>query len=131
MRTWRILLFLFAAWMAKGDTVTTRDSSSWNGTATISGGVLKLSAIFRTGKVTLQFGANYVRSIEFNSTVYNPGANPAALLPKPSGASFGGTIYMQDRTSQTCGVITVQSGAVVCDGKPAPGVVRILVAGTR
>ena len=123
--------FLFAAWIAEADTVTTRDSSSWNGSATISGGVLKLLATFRNGKLTLQFGANYVRSIEFNSATYNPGADPTKLLPKPNGAPFSGTIYLQNRTNQKCGSITVDSGRVSCDGKPIPSVIRILVGNTQ
>ncbi|HKE29547.1 MAG TPA: hypothetical protein VKB88_44660 [Bryobacteraceae bacterium] len=130
MRTMRLALFLLAAWTAEADTVTTRDSSSWNGKVSISGGILQLSATFRTGKVTLKFGANYVRSIDFNAAVYNPGADPTALIPKPTGAPFGGTIYTQNRTTQKCGTITVGSGIVSCDGKPIPGVIRILVGST-
>jgi hypothetical protein len=127
MSTLRMVLFLLAVWIAEADTVTTRDSNSWNGDVTISGGVLKLLATFRTGKPTLQFGANYVRSIEFNSTKYNPGADPTKLLPKPNVGPFSGTIYMQNRTNQKCGSITVDSHRVSCDGKLIAGAIRILV----
>jgi hypothetical protein len=131
MKKLSVVLFLFVVWMADADTVTTRDSSSWNGTATVSGGIVKLFATFRTGKVTLQFGANYVRSIDFNSTVYNPGQDPTSLLPKPNGGLFSGTIYLQNKTNQRCGNITVVSGQVSCDGKSVPGVIRIVVANTQ
>lgn len=126
-----MVLFLLSVWVAEADTVTARDSSSWNGRITISEGVLKLLANFRTGKLTLQFGAKYVRSMEFNSTTYNPGADPTRLLPKPNGGSFSGTIYMQNRTNQQCEKITVDSGRVSCDGKPIPGVIRILLGNTQ
>jgi hypothetical protein len=126
MKTLRVVLFLLVVWIADADTVTTRDSSSWNGSATISGGIVRLVALFRTGKVTLQFGANYVRSIDFNSTVYNPGQDPSSLLPKPTGGLFSGTIYLQNKTNQRCGDITFASGQVSCDGKAFPGLIRIV-----
>jgi len=131
MRIGRVVLLLLATGMAHADTVNTRDSSSWNGIVSISGGVLRLAATFRTGRITLQFGANYVRSIDFNSATYNPGADPSRLLPRPNGGAFSGTIYLQNRTSQTCGSITVDAGRVTCDGKPAPGVIRIVVGNGR
>lgn len=131
MSTSRIVLIMLATLTANADTVTTRDSSSWNGRVTIAGGILKLMATFPGGKPsTLQFGANYVRAIEFNTTTYNPGADPTKLLPKPSGQPFHGTIYMLNKTSQTCGVITVDSPHVACDGKPIAGVIRILIDNT-
>lgn len=131
MTTSRTALFLLAAYAAHADTVITRDSSSWNGHATVSGGVVKLNATFRSGSVTLQFGANYVRSIDFNSTVYNAGADPSKLLPRPNGGSFGGTVYTQNKTNQKCQDIIVDPGHVSCDGKPIPGVIRILVGNTQ
>lgn len=132
------LLFLLVVSAAQADTVTGRDSSSWNGSVTISEGVLHLVAYFRTGKVTLTFGANYVRSIQFNPTVYNPGSNPVSLLPKQTLVElFRGTIYMQNPTSQkSCDKsITVDRvpsdssrATVSCDGdKPIPNVIRILM----
>ena len=130
MSTSRIVLIALAAMMSKADTVTTRDSSSWNGSVTIAGGVLKLMAIFPAGKLTLQFGANYLRAIEFNTTTYNPGADPTKLLPKPNGGLFRGTIYMLNKTNQKCANITVDAGHVSCDGKPYQGVIRILIENT-
>jgi hypothetical protein len=126
-----IVLFALAALIGKADTVTTRDSSSWNGNVTITNDVLKLVATFRSGPITLQFGANYVREIDFNTARYNPGSNPANLLPKPNGGVFSGTVYTANRTSQKCGNITVEPGRVWCDGKLVPGVIRISVANTR
>ena len=139
MRRWRLVLFLLVVSAAEADTVTGRDSSSWNGLVTISdGGVLKLVANFRTGKaITLTFGANYVRSIQFNPAVYNPASQPpATLLSQPPSGPFRGTIYMQKGTSQSCEKsITVDRVpsdlsrvTVSCDGgKPIPNVIRILM----
>jgi hypothetical protein len=77
MRRLRLVLFLLVVSAAEADTVTGRDSSSWNGRVTISDGVLTLVASFRNGKVImLTFGTYYVRSIQFNPMVYNPGSEP-------------------------------------------------------
>jgi hypothetical protein len=133
MNTFRIVLMIVAAWTAKADTVTTRDSSSWNGILTIQRGVLQLIAAFPSGNVTLQFGWNYLRSIEFNTAFYNPGADPSAQLaklPKPADA-MPGTVYMSDKTAapQACKDITVDSVEVICDGRKLErkGVIRILI----
>jgi hypothetical protein len=124
----RVILSALAASTAVADTVTTRDSSSWNGSVTIAGGVLSLNATFKTGKLTLRFGANYVRSVAFNAAAYNPGADPSKLIPKTTGEPFRGTIYMLNKTNKQCADVTVQSaGQVFCDGEKAPDVVRILI----
>ena len=130
MSTLRIALIALAALTAKADTVTTRDSSAWNGRVTIAGGVLTLTANFPAGKVVpLHFGANYLRAIEFNTATYNPGAVPTGLLPKPNGGVFRGTIYMQNKAIEKClKSITVDPpGHVSCDGKAFEGVIRILI----
>ena len=139
MRRLRLVLFLLVVSAAEADTVTGRDSSSWNGLVTISDGVLKLVANFRNGKViTLKFGTYYVRSIQFNPMVYNPGSEPPASLQsqQPGVGPFRGTIYMQKRPSQSCEKsITVDRDlsrvTVSCDGKPIPGVIRIMVNNTQ
>jgi hypothetical protein len=129
MRRLRLVLLLLVVSAAEADTVTLRDSSSWNGRVTISvEGVLNLAANFRAGKtITLTFGANWVRSIQFNPTAYNPGSEPTNLPQKPSGGPFPfpGIIYLQDRTSKDCKSITIDRPdlsrlTVSCDGNPFP-----------
>ena len=127
MRTPGTVLFLLAVWIANADTVTTRDSSSWNGKVTISGGVLSLVTTFPSGPSTLRFGSDYVRSIDFNATFYNPGADPKNLLPKPGVRPFSGTVYLRNKTNQACKIITVNAGNVLCDNKPVTGAIRIAV----
>ena len=133
MGTLIVVLITFAALAAKADTVTTRDSSSWNGTVIqIEGGVLQLKAAFPTGTPTLNFGANYLRSVEFNTTTYNPGANPTKLLPKANGKPFSGTVYMvKAQQPQNCTNITifVGSGHLLCDGQSLDlkNVIRLLI----
>ena len=125
----RFVLITLTAFAVKADTVTTRDSSSWNGTVTrIGNGVLQLNAGFPTGKPTLSFGANYVRSIEFNTTIYNQGAVPTNL-PKANGKPFSGTVYIKTQPPQHCTNITMGSGSLLCDGKglDLKNVVRILI----
>lgn len=141
MRGLRLVLFLVVVSAAKADTVTLRDSSSWNGRVTISPeGVLKLTGNFRSGKpITLTLGANWVRSIQFNPTVYNPGSDPPAIIQnqQPNGP-FHGTIYMQNGPSQTCDTsITVDRPSdgrftVSCVGsKPIEKPIRIVVNKTQ
>jgi hypothetical protein len=126
MRRLRTALFLLAACVAEADTVITGDSSSWNGHATVSGGVLKLDAGFRTGNVTLQFGANYVRSIDFNSTV-QPGRRSHQAAPQEKGRSLQRHGLHTEQNKPEMRNITVDPGRVSCDGKPILGVIRILV----
>jgi len=76
----------------------------------------------------LRFGANYVRSVGFNSATYNPGADPSKLIPKATGESFQGTIYMLNKTNKQCSDITVKSvGQVFCGSEKVPEVIRILI----
>jgi hypothetical protein len=109
-----------AALAAEADTVTTRDSRSWNGNVTnIQGGILTLNATFPSGVQKLLFGAGYIRAIEFNRTTYNPGANPLKLLQKPEGRQLRGTVYMRDKTRpHKCAMdITIDGTHVNCDGQ--------------
>ena len=118
--TGTIVLIAFAAFTAEADNVTTRDSRSWNGDlTTLQGGVVNLNATFPSGTQVLPFGTDYIRSIDFNTTTYNPGANPIKLLPKPGGGTLlPGTVYMRDKTPfRKCGDITVDRTHVNCDNQ--------------
>ena len=131
MSIWEIgVIALATLAAAKADTVTTNDSRSWNGTITIQGGVLKLQASFPGGKaVPLQFGADYIRAIEFNATTYNPGVLPK--LPRAKSGTLSGTAYTRDKKANVCRDITVDKTRVNCDGKSLDrqSVMRILVRG--
>lgn len=129
MSIWKIgVIALATLAAAKADTVTTTDSRSWNGTITIQGGVLELQAGFPGGKsVPLQFGADYIRAIEFNATTYNPGALPK--LPQAKSGTLSGTAYTRDKKANMCRNITVVKTRVNCDGTSLDrqNVLRILV----
>jgi hypothetical protein len=100
--------------VSKADTVTSRDSRSWNGSVVeIRGGVLTLSAHFPSGApVSLQFGPNTLRAIEFNPTTFNPGAAPK--LTPVSGGALSGTIYLRDKSGHKCANITINAQTVSC-----------------
>jgi hypothetical protein len=103
-----------AALAAQADTVTTKDSRSWNGQASIQGGVLTLNASFPKGKQPLKFPANYVRALELNGTTFNPGAPPS--LPRSNPGRLSGTVYSKDRTEKeaTCDDIRLDQANVTC-----------------
>ena len=107
-------LVLLCLLVSRADTVTTRDSRSWNGTVKqVGGGVLTLSANFPGSTIELRFGATALRSLEFNPTNYNPGAPPT--LGAPSGSSINGTVYLKgDPNSHVCEGITIDSQTVTC-----------------
>jgi hypothetical protein len=133
----RIGVIALAGLTAEADTVTTLDSRSWNGVVTsVQGGVLNLQADFPNNpKHPLQFGASYIRSIEFNPTTYNPGDIPTMPQQQKGGQLFW-TIYLQPIRGQkpqeapTCQDISVDPETVGCDGTmyPRKRVVRILIA---
>jgi len=100
MRLKNIGLIVLLGSFGYADTITTRDSRTWNGDVTsIQNGVLTLSAAFPSGPATLTFGADYIRAIEFNSLRTNPGANPGKTLPAPNPQppKLPATIYMQQK----------------------------------
>ncbi|HEY1755765.1 MAG TPA: hypothetical protein VGG72_10245 [Bryobacteraceae bacterium] len=137
MSIFKIGLILAFVSLAQADTVTTKDSRTWNGKVTkIQGGVLTLSAQFSGQTKLLNFGADSLRSIQFNTATYNPGAVPAT--PAPRSSSLRGTIYRGKKagTSQgplSCDDITAAAGPLSCvsNGKAEivtrPDVVQILV----
>src|SRR5215468_1586367 len=112
-----IILLLCVALTLRADTITTRDSRSWNGRAeTAKGGGLTLTASFRSGAQTLTFAADYVRAVEFNSATFNPGAPPASL-PAAKTAKLAGTIYFRERNRKEAacgGDITISNDLVRC-----------------
>lgn len=133
-----IVLLALAIAHAKADTVTTRDSRAWNGIVkSMTGGVLTLSANFPIGNVTLTFGSDYIRAIEFNSNAYNPGGNPSSALPKPNPnpKTLPGMIYRQQKKTEkpiSCQDITAvlaDASNIHCGSTTVPrnDVVRILV----
>jgi len=105
-----------AACVAHGDTITAKDSRSWNGRAQTQNGVLTLQANFPGGSRTLPFAANYLRAIEFNPTIFNPGAFPN--LPTPAPGNPSGTVYMRDRSKKpvACDGIVVTNETIACRG---------------
>jgi len=109
-----VCVVVLAAFVAKADTVTAKDSRSWNGRAEIQGGVLTLVADFPSGKGSVHFAGSYLRAVEFNATTFNPGAAPT--LPAPSRGKLAGTVYLKDRTKPplSCDDIAVTSTAVTC-----------------
>jgi hypothetical protein len=132
MNTWKIGVIALAALTAKADTITTRDSRSWNGSVVqIQGGVLQLKAYFASGSPTiLQLGANYIRAIEFNATMHNPTAVPN--LPPATGGNLAGTVYTGDKKAHSCTDITIDAESVNCAGKSPEklarqSVMRILI----
>jgi hypothetical protein len=112
---------------AEADTITSRDSRSWNGQLVqLKNGILTLAANFPAGKTSLQFGPNTLRGIEFNPTAYNPGAAPK-LAPVNAG-SLSGTIYLRDKSGHPCGNIAIDANNVSCSAGswPRANVMRII-----
>jgi hypothetical protein len=117
----RVSVIVFLTLAAKADTITTRDSRTWNGTVTsLQGSLLVLQAGTPGSKAAtpLSFGSNYVRAIEFNSTTYNPSAIPTP--PQPAGGNFSGTVYTRDKKAHPCTNIGVNQKQITCGGKPIP-----------
>jgi hypothetical protein len=112
-----------AAFAAQADTVTTKDSRSWNGQATIENGIVTLKASFPKSQPMLTFGADYVRALELNGTQFNPGTPPIPRLAKAGNLS--GTIYLKGGAEKqvTCDNIQLDQANVTCTvaGKSKPG----------
>lgn len=109
------------------DTVTSRDSRSWNGRIVqLQNGVLTLAATFPGGPASLQFGPATLRGIEFNPTVFNPGAAPQ--LEKVGGGAISGTIYLRDKSGHKCANIAIDAQNVSCSAGswPRQNVLRII-----
>jgi hypothetical protein len=137
----KIGMIALAVSLANADTITTMDSRTWNGTVgSIGNGVLTLNAVLPGQSKTLNFGANYIRAIEFNTTTYNAGT----VLPPPNtnNSTLPGVIYLkQSADSKVKGPLRCDdissvkgSGQVSCklaSGDPqnvsTKDVVRILV----
>ena len=128
MSTLRICLALLVCSVAgEADTITSRDSRSWNGQLQqLENGVLTLLASFPRGQVKLQFGPNTLRAIEFNPTAYNSGVAPT--LSKVIGGGLSGTIYLRDKSGHKCGNITINAQTVACSAGswPRPSAMRII-----
>lgn len=126
--TLRICAALLACSLAgEADTITSRDSRSWNGQVQqLQNGVLTLLASFPRGQVSLQFGPNTLRTIEFNPTAYNPGVAPA--LSKVTGGALSGTIYLRDKSGHKCDNIAINAQTVSCSAGswPRSNALRIL-----
>jgi hypothetical protein len=120
-------VMLACSMAAKADTITSRDSRSWNGQLIhLQNGVLTLAANFPGGKASLQFGPNTLRAIEFNPTTYNPGAAPK--LAPVSGGPVSGTIYLRDKSGHQCTNIAIDANTVSCSAGswPRQNVLRII-----
>jgi hypothetical protein len=121
----KLSLLALAVSLAKADTITTRDSRTWNGNGTsMQSGKLTLSATFPNGSVQLTFGANSIRAIEFNSSAYNPGAQPGGTLyaAQPKSPKLPGTIYLQRKQAPlACDdiITTANQDYVSCTGQSA------------
>lgn len=114
----------------KGDTVTSRDSRSWNGKVQIRNGILTLAASFPAGPATLQFGPNTLRALEFNPTTFNPGVAPN--LTRVSGGPLSGTIYLRDKSGHQCANIAIDTNSVSCSAGSWPrGDVLRVIFGAR
>jgi hypothetical protein len=96
----------------EADSVTSRDSRSWNGKVQLQNGVLTLAASFPGGPASLQFGPNTLRAIEFNPTTFNPGVAPK--LAAVSGGSLSGTIYLRDKSRHQCTNIAIDANNITC-----------------
>jgi hypothetical protein len=120
--TWAILTWaiLTCSMACSAETVTTRDSRSWNGKIVqIQGGVLTLNASFPGGQTaTLKFGPKMLRAIELNRTTFNPGAVPN--LPAVGGGVLSGTIYLRDRSGHKCANIAMDGQKVTCSAGSWP-----------
>ncbi|HEY6344792.1 MAG TPA: hypothetical protein VIY49_25125 [Bryobacteraceae bacterium] len=114
------------AFAAQADTVTTKDSRSWNGQATIDNGIVTLKASFpKNNQPLLRFAADNVRALELNGTQFNPGAPPS--LPPPKPGNLSGTIYLKGGAEKqvTCDNIRLDQANLTCTGaekgKSKPG----------
>lgn len=124
------LTLLLCSLGSQADTITSRDSRMWNGQLQqLQNGVLTLVASFPRGKVSLQFGPNTLRTIEFNSTAYNPGVAPT--LTKVTGGALSGTIYLRDKSGHKCDNITINAQTVSCSAGswPRANALRIILDG--
>jgi hypothetical protein len=103
---------------AVADTVTTKDSRSWNGQCVIQNGVVTLTASFPKGSQALQFGVGYLRALELNPIKFNPGDRPGNL-PKATPSNLSGTIYPRNKTEKesTCDQISIDPQKVTCTAK--------------
>lgn len=119
----KIGLIVLTASLASADSVTTVDSRTWNGTiASIQGGAVTLNAQFSSQTRPLNFGAEYIRSIQFGPTTYNAGA--VASPPKPKSSKLPGKIYFQkqagkSRAPLSCQEITFNGRTISCSGNVA------------
>jgi hypothetical protein len=109
-------MLILALSIGMADTITAKDSRSWNGHAQTQNGVLTLQANFPGGSRTLPFSATYLRAIEFNPTIFNPGAFPN--LPAAAAGNPSGTVYMRDRSKKpvACDGIVVTNETIACRG---------------
>ncbi len=129
MSLFKICAAILACAMAlAADSVTSRDSRSWNGRIVqLQNGVLTLAATFPGGPASLQFGPATLRAIEFNPTVFNPGAAPQ--LGKVGGGMASGTIYLrEDKSGHKCANIAIDAQNVSCSAGswPRQNVMRII-----
>lgn len=123
---WAVILA--CALGGNAETITSRDSRSWNGKIVqLQGGILTLNASFPGGKTaTLKFGPKTLRGIEFNRTTFNPGAAPN--LPAVGGGALSGTIYLRDKSGHKCGNIAMDGQKLTCSAGswPIEGAMRII-----
>jgi hypothetical protein len=119
----KIGLIVLTATLASADSITTLDSRTWNGTITnIQGGVVTLNAQFSGQTKPLNFGAEYIRSIQFSPTTYNPGAIQSP--PNPKSSKLPGKIYLQKQAGKSrppfsCQDITFSGRTISCSGDVA------------
>lgn len=133
----RILLIVCAAAAAHADTVTIKNHSSFNGSLTMSGGVITLQAVFATGGTKmLSIQLSEVDNIGFNSTTFNPGkAPPNPTIGSSSGSRAGDVdvtvVLRAGGQRKDCKLMSIDANAVHCEGKggdyPRKTVLRILV----
>jgi hypothetical protein len=112
------------------ETVTSRDSRSWNGKiVALQNGILTLSASFPGGQKSLQFGPTTLRAVEFNPTTFNPGVAPS--LGAVTGGAVSGTIYLRDKSGHKCGNIAIDAANVTCSAGswPRSNTLRIIFDG--
>jgi hypothetical protein len=119
-------LILLAGISARSDTITTKKNLSVNGDLlSMSNGVVTLNAHFPSGWKTLSFRVDSVRTIEFNSTDYNPGAPPAVMgigppqsnptAPAPAEVIGGDVIVLRGDDRIPCKLLSIDASRVYCD----------------
>jgi hypothetical protein len=138
-----ILVGFLAAVAALADTVTTSDQLSVNGSLVkMSEGVVQLEVSSRSGKELRWIPMSKVGSIEFNSTVFNPGGPPKVFGIKPPAEqqkapskaaerpAQGGTIVLRGGESKPCKLVSIDADKVHCGGAEYGRqiVLRILVS---